>query len=237
MLDFKVGKTYKDTNRNKWEFCGYVNGMNYPYHFKSTNGNIFKFTENPNNYVSCEYIQTKIPFVEEKEKEREWVIGGEYECIDSLTQSVVTARLAKIIKETDSHLIYDFNVDGVRLSFHYEGIVLIMGHFAIFKDGIPQELKDRINKGKLTNKRKCFQKGKIYKNHNGASYEFKKRIKTKKGLLAVFEKEDGLIYVDNLYKMNNIECIPFSYSSVGVFLCADESIREESSNEAVRIMQ
>ncbi|WP_281757175.1 hypothetical protein [Succinatimonas hippei] len=107
-----------------------------------------------------------------------------------------------------------------------------MGRYVIFKDGVPQELKDRLNKKKLTNKRKCFQKGKIYKNHNGVSYEFKKRIKTKKGLLAVFEKEDGLIYFDNLYKVNNIECIPLSCSSVGMFLCADESIRGESSNKA-----
>ena len=124
--------------------------------------------------------------------------------------------------------------------FHWlygKGEVLSRECWVVFKNGVPQELKDRLNKGKLTNERKCFKKGRTYKNHNGASYKFKKRIKTQRGLLAVFEKEDGLIYFDILYKMNNIECIPFSYSSAGMFLCADESIRNGDGSKAVRVMQ
>lgn len=236
MLDFKVGKVYKDTDGKEWKFIYYDNDSECPYLFREKKHfNAYSFYEQKDNTVTYFNNGTgkKIPFVEEKE--REWVIGEEYECIDSLTQSVVMARLAKIIKETDSHLIYDFNIHGVHLSFHYEGIVLIMGRFAIFKDGIPQELKDRINKGKLTNKRKCFQKGQVYTKTNGNKYIFKKRIKTKQGLIAIFEDEEGFIIFSGLRKLNNIECVGNVFDKLELF--ADESIKGENTYKAVRVMQ
>ena len=240
MLNFKIGQFYKDTNGDDWEYQGCIlrtkDGLNYYFRYKNSNcSNVF-YEQEDNSVTFCEDgSNLKIPFVEEKE--REWVVGEEYECFDAVTQRVIKARLTKIIEKTDSHLVFVFHVNGLHFNFHFEGIVLVAGRYVVFKDGAPQELKDRLNKRKLTNERKCIKKGRTYKNHNGASYKFKKRIKTQRGLLAVFEKEDGSIYFDILYKMNNIECIPFSYSSAGMFLCADESIREKSSNKAVRIMQ
>lgn len=236
MLNFKVGQFYKDTNGKEWRFCGYYPNSHYPYIFIDKKGCVLTSLEKSDNLVT-EYNYNdgvKIPFVEEKE--RDWVIGEEYECIDSLTQSVVMARLAKIIKETDSHLIYVFNIDGVHFSFHHEGRVLIMGRFAIFKDGIPQGLKDRLNKKeKLTNKQKCFQKGQVYTKTNGNKYIFKKRIKTKQGLIAIFEDEEGFIIFSGLRKLNNIECVGNVFDKLELF--ADESIKGENTYKAVRVMQ
>ena len=235
MLDFKVGKIYKDNDGKEWRYCGYVNEMERPYYFKyMTNGNFFKFAENSNNSVVCEGTGIKILFVEEKE--RDWVVGEEYECFDVRYPSIYTIKLVEVNNDNKPNK-YRFKIGESRKWFMGKGEILSNLFMVVFKNGMPQELKYRLNKGKLTNERKCFKKGRTYKNHNGASYKFKKRIKTQRGLLAVFEKEDGLIYFDILYKMNNIECIPFSYSSAGMFLCADESIRNGDGSKAVRVMQ
>ena len=236
MLNFKIGKTYKDFLGKEWEFCGYCSTENYPYRFKDKYGDIKSFKEYTDTIVTewNDGTGIRIPFVEEKE--REWIVGEEYECYNTVTKKISKVKLREIDNNsTTGHCWFESYNEGHWL--YGNGEVLSRECWVVFKNGIPQELKDRLNKGKLTNERKCFQKGRVYKNHNGASYEFKKRIKTQKGLLAIFEKEDGLIYFDNLYKVNTIECIPFSYSSVGMFLCADESLREESSNKAVRVIQ
>ena len=236
MLNFKFGKFYKDTEGREWEYCGYTIGDLLLYNFRRGICDCTSpFFEQEINTVifNCAGHEIKIPFVEEKE--RDWVIGEEYECFHAVTQRVIKARLAKIIKETDSHLIYVFNIDGIHFSFHYEGIVLIMGRFAIFKDGIPQELKDRINKGKLTNKRKCFQKGKIYKTRNGDNWKFIKRAKVKSGLVAMFECEsNSYLDIKALLSIKGVECIK---AGDKVNLCTDESIRNEDVSKAVRVMQ
>ena len=236
MLNFKVGKTYKDFLGKEWEFCSYCSTENYPYRFKDKYGDIKSFREYTDTIVTewDDGTGIRIPFVEEKE--RDWVVGEEYECYEVNLQTIIKAPLVEIDKQS-TFFKYMFNVGNCPRWFVGVDEVLCAGPYVIFKNGVPQELKDKLNKKKLTNKRKRFQKGKTYKNSNGYLYKFIKRIKTQRGLLAVFEKEDGLIYFDNLYKVNNIECIPFSYNSVGMFLCADESIREESSNKAVRVMQ
>lgn len=239
MLNFKVGKIYKDTNGNDWVCIGYDETAYYPYSFRRLIDNLKDtFFEREDNSVTQQDDGSgaKIPFVEEEEKEREWVVGEEYECYNTIRRKITKAKLKRIDK-TDRCQTYCFEFNDDIYWFFGKGEIVSNDHYLVFKNGIPQELKDRINKGKLTNERKCFKKGRTYKNHNGASYKFKKRIKTQRGLLAVFEKEDGLIYFDNLYKVNNIECIPFSYSSVGMFLCADESIRNGNASEAVRIKE
>ena len=236
MLNFKVGKIYKGNDGKEWRYCGYVNEMECPYYFKyMTNGNFFKFAENSNNSVVCEGTGIKILFVEEKE--RDWVVGEEYECYCIKTQKIIKVKLVETNNSVITEQNYRFKSNKEYHWLYGKGEVLSRECWVVFKNGVPQELKDRLNKGKLTNERKCFKKGRTYKNHNGASNKFKKRIKTQRGLLAVFEKEDGLIYFDILYKMNNIECIPFSYSSAGMFLCADESIRNGDGSKAVRVMQ
>ena len=235
MLNFKFGEFYKDTDGEKWRFCGYYPNDYCPYTFINKEGFILKSLEKPDNLVT-EYPDgngVKIPFVE---KERDWVIGEEYECFDAVTQRVIKARLTKIIEKTDSHLVFVFHINGLHFDFHFEGIVLVAGRYVVFKDGVPQELKDRINKGKLTNKRKCFQAGRIYKNEFGMEFKFRKRMKTKIGVLAIFEMKNGDIISYKLFRLNNVECIP-NHNTSNVYMCADESIRGESSNKAVRVMQ
>ena len=236
MLDFKVGRFYKDTKRNEWKFIYYDHDSEYPYLFKGKGDYLaLSFCEQKDNSVTyhIDEIGIKIPFVEEKE--RDWVIGEEYECFDAATQSVVMAHLTKIIKETGSHLFYMFNINGISCGFHDEGIVLVMGRFVVFKDGVPQELKDRLNKSKLANKQKCFQKGQVYKNKKCIEMEFKKRIKTKEGLVALFEDETSEVFSFSLYRLNNIECILTSHDTVA--FCADESIRNGDGSKAVRVLQ
>ena len=236
MLNFKVGKTYKDTNGNDWVCIGYDETAYYPYRFRRLIDNLKDtFFEREDNSVTQQDDGrgAKIPFVEEKE--REWVVGEEYECFDAVTQRVIKARLTKIIKKTDSHLVFIFHVNGLHFDFHFEGIVLVAGRYVVFKDGVPQELKDRINKGKLTNKQKCFQKEQIYKSEKGFEWKFKKRIKTEKGLVALFEDETSDVFSFSLYRLNNIECILTSHDTVA--FCADESIRNGDGSKAVRVMQ
>lgn len=237
MLNFKMGKHYKDTDGDLWRFCGYVKSSERAnYYFQSNKNRLDIFHEQQDNSVTewTDGRGVKIPFVEEKE--REWVIGEEYECFDAVTQRVIKARLTKIIKKTDSHLVFIFHVNGLHFDFHFEGIVLVMGRYVIFKDGVPQELKDRLNKSKLTNKQKCFQKGQVYKTNTGKEYIFKRRIKTKNNLFVIFEDDKGWVCIDELFRLNNIECVPLCASN-GMFLCADESIRNENTNKAVRVMQ
>lgn len=235
MLNFKIGQFYKDTNGKEWRFCGYYPNDNYPYIFIDKKGSVLTCLEEPDNLVT-EYDGgegIRIPFVEEKE--RDWVIGEEYECFDAVTQRVIKARLTKIIKKTGSHLFYMFNINGISCGFHDEGIVLVMGRFVVFKDDVPQELKDKLNKKKLTNKRKSFQKGQVYKDIYGAKYMFIKRIKAPDGLYAIFyEKEDDEAVALELYKINNVECCLLLHR---VDLCPDESIRNEDTSKAVRVVQ
>ena len=239
MLNFKIGQFYKDTDGDDWIFEGYKHTPSYSYFFRrlkdSFNETFFKDEDNSvTQYPSGKGI--KIPFVEVEEKERDWVVGEEYECYNTITEKISKVKLREIDNNsTTGYCWFESYNEGHWL--YGNGEVFSSDYWVVFKNGVPQELKDKLDKKKLTNKRKCFQKGRVYKNHNGVSYEFKKRIKTQKGLLAIFEKEDGLIYFDILYKMNNIECIPFSYSSAGMFLCADESIRNGDGSKAVRVMQ
>ena len=238
MLNFKVGKTYKDNSGREWEFVSYAPGRHYPYFFKEKETNaVYGFCEQEGNIVTerLDAGGTKIPFVEEQEKERDWVIGEEYECFDAATQSVVMAHLTKIIKETGSHLFYMFNINGISCGFHDEGIVLVMGRFVVFKDGIPQELKDRLNKSKLTNKQRHFQKGRVYKDDKNENFTFIKRIKATRGVFGIFESNnDKGLYILILRKINNVECITCREKFV---FCADESIRNENASKAVRVMQ
>ena len=116
-----------------------------------------------------------------------------------------------------------------------KGEILSNLFMVVFKNGMPQELKDRINKGKLTNKRKCFQKGQVYKDIYGVEYKFMKRVKTPDGLYAIFyEKNNNELGALGLYKINNVECCLLISK---VDLCADESIRKEEASKAVRVMQ
>lgn len=238
MLDFKVGKVYKDTDGKEWKFIYYDNDSECPYLFREKKHfNACSFYEQKDNTVTYFNNGTgkKIPFVEVEDKERDWVVGEEYECFDAVTQRVIKARLTKIIKKTDSHLVFIFHVNGLHFDFHFEGIVLVMGRYVIFKDGVPQELKDRLNKSKLTNKQKCFQKGIFYKDHRGVSFLFLRRIKTKFGVFALFEVGPNPV-VCPLYRINNVEVtIMEIYKKIE--FCADESIRNEDTSKAVRIMQ
>ena len=189
MLNFKVGKVYKDNSGREWEFVSYEPSTNFPYLFKNKLNNcVIGFCEQESNFVTIYNDSgcTKIYFVEAEEKERDWVVGEEYECYCIKTQKIIKVKLV----ETDNSVIteqnYRFKSNKEYHWLYGKGEVLSRECWVVFKNGVPQELKDRLNKGKLTNERKCFKKGRTYKNNNGASYKFKKRIKTQRGLLAVF---------------------------------------------------
>lgn len=233
MLNFKVGKIYKSNDGKEWRYCGYINERRYPYYFKCiTNGLFFLFAENSNNSVVSEGDGIKILFVEEKE--RDWVVGEEYECIDLNCQRILTAKLTEV-DDGDSVAKYRFKVDGAYRWFSHLGEIIISSPFILFKSGIPQELKDRLNKSKFTNKQKCFQKEQIYKSEKGFEWKFKKRIKTEKGLVALFEDETSDVFSFSLYRLNNIECILTSHDTVA--FCADESIRNGDGSKAVRVKE
>ena len=61
-------------------------------------------------------------------------------------------------------------------------------------------------------------------------------MKTKIGVLAIFEMINGDIMSYKLFRLNNVECIP-NHNTGRVYMCADESIKGEPSNKAVRVMQ
>ena len=94
MLNFKFGKTYKDTKGREWRFCGYYPDGYCPYIFINKEGFVLKSLEKPDNLVT-EYPDgggIKIPFVEEEEKERDWVVGEEYECYNVIRQKIIKTK-------------------------------------------------------------------------------------------------------------------------------------------------
>lgn len=239
MLKFKFGKFYKDTEGREWEYCGYTIGDLLLYNFR---GGIHDcttpFFEQEINVVisKCAGYEIKIPFVEIEEKERNWVVGEEYECYNTEKQKISKAELLEL-DETRKYPQFCFRIEGIERSFGYQkGEILCLGsNFVIFKNGIPEDLRKRINKNKQTNKIIRFQKGKKYKFEDGCELEFKRRIKTKKGLYIIFESENGDPYIFELYMLNGIECKPSAYG--GMHLCTDESIRNQDSKKAIRILK
>ena len=215
MLSFKEGKIYKDTKGNDWEFLFYEPESKYQYCFRSVRyNNRVEFHEQKDNSVTFweDGSGVKIPFVEEKE--RDWVVGEEYECFDVRYPSIYTIKLVEVNNDNKPNK-YRFKIGESRKWFMGKGEILSNLFMVVFKNGMPQELKDRINKGKLTNKQKCFQKGQIYKTATNSNYVFKKRVKMKKGLIAVFETEEGYSSTHRLCRINNIECALLG----NVFLC------------------
>ena len=95
MLNFKIGKTYKDFLGKEWEFCGYCSTENYPYRFKDKYGDIKSFKEYTDTIVIewNDGTGIRIPFVEEKE--RDWVVGEEYECYCIKTQKIIKVKLVE----------------------------------------------------------------------------------------------------------------------------------------------
>lgn len=239
MLNFKVGKVYKDNSGREWEFVSYAPDRFYPYFFKEKETNVvYGFCEQEGNIVieSLDTGGTKIPFVEEQEKERDWVVGEEYECYNTEKQKISKAELLEL-DESRKYPQYCFRIEGIERSFGYQkGEILCVGsNFVIFKNGIPEDLRKRINKNKQTDRIIRFQKGKKYKFEDGCELEFKRRIKTKKGMYVVFEGEYGDPYIFGLYMLNGIECKPAACG--GMHLCADESIRNQDSKKAIRILK
>ena len=235
MLNFKVGKTYKDFLGKEWEFCSYCSIQNYPYRFKDKHGDIKSFKEYTDSLVTEWDDGTGIRILFVEEKERDWVIGEEYECYNVICRKIIKAKL-KNIDKTARCQTYCFEFNDDIYWFFGKGEIVSNDHYLVFKNGMPQELKDRINKEKLTNRQKCFQKGKVYKNEYGMEFKFRKRMKTKIGVLAIFEMINGDIMSYKLFRLNNVECIP-NHNTGRVYMCADESIKGEPSNKAVRVMQ
>lgn len=239
MLDFKVGKVYKDNSGREWEFVSYDPSTNFPYLFKNKLNNcVIDFCEQEGNFVSM-YKNggiTKIPFVEEYIK---WEVGKEYDCYYSTEQKISKAKLCEInnnLKKGKKRLYFTFDNKNYWLEGYGE-IASDYG-FVVFKNSIPEELKQRIenqNK-KLTNKQKCFQKGQIYESLSGAKWRFIKRAEVSDGLVAIFDQEGitGNSQLFNLYRLNNIE---FVLSNKNIYLCADESIRNKNVSKAVRVIQ
>lgn len=238
MLDFKVGKTYKDFLGKEWEFCSYCSIENYPYRFKDKHGDIKSFKEYTDTVVTEWDNGTgiRIPFVEEQEKEGHWKIYKKYDCIDTHNQKIISLEL---IEKRRNGPIIQYRFSGQELGTCYFtalGEIAVHHGFVVYKSGIPKEVKDTINRlEKLINKQRYFQKGQIYKNEEGFEWEFKKRIKTKKGLVAVFENEEGIAYTYSIYRLNNIECT--LYTNNKIHFCADESIRNKNAGKAVRVKE
>ena len=243
MLDFKVGKIYKDNDGKEWRYCGYVNEMECPYYFKyMTNGNFFKFAENSNNSVVCEGTGIKILFVEEKEEKKEgkeeyWRIYKKYDCIDTHNQKIISLEL---IEKRRNGPIIQYRFSGQELGTCYFtdlGEIAVHHGFVVYKNGIPQGVKDTINRlGKLVNKQRYFQKGQVYKDSSGLSWKFIKRAKVSGGLVAIFDQEGitGNSRLFDLYRLNNIELV---LSNKNIYFCADESVRKEDKYTAARIKE
>lgn len=239
MLNFKMGRFYKDTKGYEWVYLGCIlrvkDGLNYYFRHRSSSVSHTFYEQEDNSVTFCKDGDgAKIHFVEEKEKEREWKIGGEYECYNTFLKRINKVKLVEIDNDTE-FLKYRFCIDGDNRFFYGTGEILSWERFVIFKNGVPKELKDRLNKGKLTNKRKCFQKGKIYKTRNGDNWKFIKRAKVKSGLVAMFECEsNSYLDIKALLSIKGVECIK---AGDKVNLCADESIRNEDGSKAVRIKE
>ena len=236
MLNFKIGKTYKDNSGREWVFVSYAPLRNFPYFFKNKLNNcVIDFCEQEGNFVTMfkDSGCTKIPFVEEKE--REWKINEDYECYNTVLKRINKVKLVEIDNDTE-FLKYRFCIDGDNRFFYGTGEILSWERFVIFKNGVPKELKDRLNKGKLTNKQKCFQKGQIYGSLSGAKWKFIKRAKVSGGLVAIFDQKgiEGNSHLFELYRLNNIELV---LSNNNIYLCSDESIRNENTNKAVRVKE
>lgn len=241
MLNFKMGRFYKDTKGYEWVYLGCIlrvkDGLNYYFRHRSSSVSHTFYEQEDNSVTFCKDGDgAKIHFVEEKEKEREWKIGGEYECYNTEKQKFSKVELLEL-DESRKATQYCFRIEGIERSFGYQkGEILCLGSsYVIFKNGIPEELRKRIEKGKLTNKRKCFQKGKIYKTRNGDNWKFIKRAKVKSGLVAMFECEsNSYLDIKALLSIKGVECIK---AGDKVNLCADESIRNEDGSKAVRIKE
>lgn len=237
MLKFKFGKFYKDTEGREWEYCGYTIGDLLLYNFR---GGIHDcttpfFEQEINVAISkCAGYEIKIPFVEIEEKERNWVVGEEYECYNTISKKISKVKVVKI-DEDDNSMKYVIDLDENKHYFFGTGKIISWKNYVVFKNGMPEELKERINKNKQTDRIIRFQKGKKYKFEDGCELEFKRRIKTKKGLYIIFESENGDPYTFELYMLNGIECKPSAYG--GMHLCADESIRNQDSKKAIRILK
>lgn len=241
MLNFKVGKTYKDTDGNEWEFVSFYAEGCFSYYFKKIKtGEVNSFAEQKDNSVTLwvNGIGTKIPFVEERDEEKEghWKIYKKYDCIDTHNQKIISLEL---IEKRRNGPIIQYRFSGQELGTCYFtalGEIAIHHGFVVYKRGIPKEVKDTINRlEKLINEQRYFQKGQIYKNEEGFEWEFKKRIKTKKGLVAVFENEEGFAYPYSIYRLNNIECTLCTNNKI--HFCADESIRNEDASKAVQVKE
>ena len=125
MLNFKVGKIYKDTNGNDWEFLFYEPKSKYQYCFRSVRyNNRAKFHEQKDNSVTFweDGSGVKIPFVEAEEKERDWVVGEEYECFDVRYPSIYTIKLVEVNNDNKPNK-YRFKIDiDLRLANHVNGL-------------------------------------------------------------------------------------------------------------------
>ena len=237
MLDFKMEKHYEDTEGHLWKFCGYVKDPKRDrYYFQLGETCPDVFYEQPDNSVTewRDGNGIKIPFVKAEILERDWVVGEEYECYDAITKKIRKAKLTNLDKSNEAQQ-YEFQFYDGRYWLYGKGDIACYKYYVVFKNGIPQELKDRINKDKLTNKRKSFQKGQVYKDISGSGFIFIKRVKTSNGLFAIFEIcNTGGLYAAPLKKINNVECTTCDNK---IDLCADESIRNEDAEKTVRIKE
>lgn len=233
MLNFKTGRTYKDTDGNDWVFCCYRSGYVYPYLFKDKQEDLKAFGEYADTLVVTEWDNgngIRIPFVEEKE--RDWVVGESYEAYNVISKNIQRLKLQKIAECDGKNTVFFLDQP-----FWESEEIALLGGWIVFKSGIPKELKDKLkNKENLNNKRKCFQKGQIYGTLSGTKWKFIKRAKVSGGLVAIFDQEgiEGNSHLFNLYRLNNIE---FILSNNNIYLCSDESIRNEDVHKAERVLQ
>lgn len=243
MLNFKVGKTYKDFLGKEWEFCSYCSIENYPYRFKDKYGDIKSFKEYTDTIVTewDDGTGIRIPFVEEKEEKKEgkeeyWRIYKKYDCIDTHNQKIISLEL---IEKRRNGPIIQYRFSGQELGTCYFtdlGEIAVHHGFVVYKNGIPQGVKDTINRlGKLVNKQRYFQKGMIYIDQKKEYFTFIKRFKASNGLFGVFEKNKNKnLLTMSLKKINNIECVVCCNRMI---FCADESIRNEDTEKAVIIKE
>ena len=242
MLNFKVGKTYKDTDGNGWVFIRFVDAPSFSYLFKRLDDNFVDtfFVDVDNNVT--QYPQgrgIKIPFVEEKEEEKEghWEIYKKYDCIDTHNQKIISLEL---IEKRRNGPIIQYRFSGQELGTCYFtdlGEIAVHHGFVVYKNGLPQGVKDTINRlGKLVNKQRYFQKGQIYESLSGTKWRFIKRAKVSGGLVAIFDQEgiEGNSQLFDLYRLNNIELV---LSKNNIYFCADESVRSEHKRTAARIKE
>ena len=137
-----------------------------------------------------------------------WKLNKSYEYFNFADNEIGKAKLINIADGSYCFLFQDYFCANNNFYLWMIGTddVLTFKTYIIFKDGVPEIIKNNIKDKKLIK----FQKGKIYtSNIIGKKVKFLKRAKTSLCCYGIFEYSDFSLYNVQLYTINGIECTIF----------------------------